>query len=178
MGQLDAGSRWFDTPRPLAEVAAEVRALLLEAGVQLALAEAGDGEIARLLAAEAGPAVLTHARLFATPEELAAAHRVSPAKVAAFGALSAMVAAEAAADLIDTYEGGWGLVVMAAPGAPGSWGNQAGGPGVQKADEQPACFIALGTPSTTIIEQCDRKYLAHTVLSLLGQQARRRMQHR
>ena len=46
------------------------------------------------------------------PEALAAQLGLSPAKLAAFGWVSEMCAAEAAATLIDTYEGGWGLAIL------------------------------------------------------------------
>ncbi len=171
-----AESRLFGPRRPLEEEAADVRALLQEAGVQLALAEAGTGgALARLLCPPTEEAALTRTRQFASAEDLAVALRVSPAKVRTFGAISAMVAAEAAADLIDTYEGGWGLVVMVrnrsdASSVPSTGAGSAG----VAAD----CFIALGAPSATIIEQCHADDVARTVLRLLGQQAQRRLKRR
>ena len=68
---------------------------------------------------------------------------MSPAKLAAFGWVSEMVAAEAAAWLIDTYEGGWGLAVLGyAPDSGDVYGEHPG-----------ETFLALGTPSTTIVLQ-------------------------
>jgi nicotinamide mononucleotide (NMN) deamidase PncC len=165
-------SAMFDAPQPLDVLAAETWALLTQAGVQLALAEAGSAELARLLSLAGGsPVVLTRARAFGTPEELALALRVSAAKVEAFGPVSAMVAAEAAAELIDTYEGGWGLVVIAQ-------GNLCAGSDVQNpGGRAPAAFVALGTPSTTIIQECPPDQVTRSTLELLRQQALRRLQH-
>ena len=65
--------------------------------------------------------------------------------MAAFGAVSAMVAAEAAAALIDTYEGGWGLVSVG-----GRWEPHQAAAGVTSVTPDDAgCFVALGTPSAT-----------------------------
>ncbi len=81
-----------------------------------------------------------------------------------------MVAAEAAADLIDTYEGGWGLVVMATGGNPDGMRDVTDeGP-----DPGPA-FVALGTPSTTIIQQGPADQIVRTALQLLREQALRRL---
>ena len=163
-----AGAGIFQPPASLEQVAAETSVLLQSAGVQLALAEAGTGgEIARLLRSSSeGNAAITQDRTYDSADALALALRVSPAKVEAFGSVSAMVAAEAAAELIDTYEGGWGLVVMAPSG------NRTEGPGVQSVGGQQAeCFVALGTPSITVIEQCNRDVVTRTVLGLLARQA-------
>lgn len=161
-----------DFSTPLDELAAETSALLQQAGVELAVAETGtQGELARrVLATEEGRACLTQQRIYWTPAELATGLRVSEAKVGAFGALSAMVAAEAAAELIDTYEGGWGLVVVAPAGNSAevpdvSSENQAAGQGV----------VALGTPSTTIIQQCPPDHIVRTAFELLREQALRRL---
>lgn len=162
----------FDVPRSLEEISAETAALLHQAGVQLAVAEAGtDGEILRLLrVTDEGAAVLTRGSCYSTAGELASGMRVSPAKVEAFGEISAMVAAEAAAELIDTYEGGWGLVVMAPAG------NQPPVPGVTTSGPaQEQGFIALGTPSTTIIQQCPPEQAVRATLKLLREQALRRL---
>lgn len=165
--EISVGMRPVQPPVPLEEMAAETVALLQAAGVQLAIAEAGtDGAVAQVLRAAGGQAALTHARLFGSAEVLAIALRVSPAKVDAFGAASAMVAAEAAAELIDTYEGGWGLVVMAA-------GNRGEPGGVQGMDDAASgCYIALGAPSTTVVQQSSPDRVVRTVLELLNQQAR------
>jgi hypothetical protein len=64
---------------------------------------------------------------------------------------------------------------MVSLGGP-SGGNPAEAPGVQSAEAaQAGCFVALGTPSTTIIQQCSPDDLARMVLRLLEQQARRRL---
>jgi nicotinamide mononucleotide (NMN) deamidase PncC len=136
------------------------------------VAETGtSGEVGRRLAAIAeGRALLTRERTYRSPEELAEGLRVSPAKAGAFGAVSAMVAAEAAAELIDTYEGGWGLVVIAETGNPSSE------PGVQSEKPRTANgFIALGTPSTTVVEQCPIDQLVPATFELLRQQALQRL---
>jgi nicotinamide mononucleotide (NMN) deamidase PncC len=159
--------------KTLDEIAAEAAGLLGRVGVQLAVAEAGTGgEVGRLLAASAGErAVLTQKRIYRSPEDLAEGLRVSPAKVEAFGAVSAMVAAEAAAELIDTYEGGWGLVIIAP-----TW-NLAAEHGVQsERPGAPGGFIAFGTPSTTIVEQCPADHLVWATFHLLIKQAARRLQ--
>ena len=118
----------------------------------------------------AGQAVLTSSRVYDAAEDLAAGLRVSKAKVAAFGAISAMVAAEAAAELIDTYEGGWGLVVIATAG------NRSAEPGVQgKGAALDHGFVALGTPSTTVIRQCPPDEITRATLELLREQALRRL---
>ena len=85
--------------------------LLAQAEVKLAIVEsATGGELARLLrATEAGAGVVTDAFVVDGPKALAAQLGLSQAKLAAFGWVSEMSAAEAAATLIDTYEGGWGL---------------------------------------------------------------------
>lgn len=146
--------------------------MLHQAGVQLAVAEAGTGgEIARLLLATGeGSTVLTHARCYTSMHELAAGLRVSASKVDAFGVISAMVAAEAAAELIDTYEGGWGLVVMVPEG------NSSLVPDVTNASPGVGQgFIALGTPSTTVIEQCLPDQAVRVTFKLLREQALHRL---
>jgi nicotinamide mononucleotide (NMN) deamidase PncC len=165
-------SEMIQAPMDLDLIAAETTALLHRVSVQLALAEAGmDGEIANLLTATGfGGAVLTHSRIYGPAEELAAGLRVSPAKVDAFGAISAMVAAEAAAELIDTYEGGWGLVVMAPVG------NRPAEPSVPSGGgHKPHGFIALGTPSTTVIQQCSPDQIVRATFELLREQGLRRL---
>ena len=88
--------------------------LLARAEVKLAIVEsATGGELARLLrATEAGAEVVTKAYVVDDPEALAAQLGLSQAKLTAFGWVSEMSAAEAAATLIDTYEGGWGLALL------------------------------------------------------------------
>ncbi len=104
------------------------------------LESATQGEIARLLCSTPeGAASVTRALVVDGPDALAAALDLSPAKLAEFGWVSEMVAAEAAANLIDTYEGGWGLAVLGSAPATGD-----------VYDEHPGeTYLALGTPSTT-----------------------------
>lgn len=174
MGSTDGrgDSRIFQPLEDLDLFAAETCALLRRAEVQLALAEAGTGgEVADLLSSTSGGrAVVSSSRIYGAAEELAGGLRVSPAKVDTFGAISALVAAEAAAELIDTYEGGWGLVVMAPagnfPAEPSVAGEGAG---------ERHGFVALGTPSTTIIQQCPPNQIVRTTFELLREQALRRL---
>ena len=127
-----------------------VAGLLEQAGVQLAIAELGTGgAVASTLRSTSAAACITSAHVFSDAPALAAHLRVSEAKMAAFGAVSAMVAAEAAAALIDTYEGGWGLAVLAGVG------NRPGPAGVTSVTPDDAgCFVALGTPSATEVVSC------------------------
>lgn len=115
---------------------------LAQAGVKLALLETATcGEIARLLrATPEGSRALSAAYVVAGPAELAATLGLSPAKIAAFGWVSQMVAAEAAALLIDTYEGGWGMAVLSCCGDEGD----------VYSDNPGETYVALGTPDTTI----------------------------
>lgn len=118
--------------------------LLAQAHVKLALVEsATGGEIARLLrSTPEGAQALAAAHVVAGPAELAELLRLSAAKLEAFGWISEMVAAEAAALLIDTYEGGWGLAVLSCCGDDGDiYGANPG-----------ESYVALGTPSTTIVK--------------------------
>lgn len=120
-------------------------ALLAQAGVKLALVEtATGGELARLLrSTPQGQAVLTAAYVVDGPAGLASTLGLSQAKMDAFGWVSEMVAAEAAAALIDTYEGGWGLAVLGCAADQGDvWGQNPG-----------ETYIALGTPSTTVVRR-------------------------
>jgi nicotinamide mononucleotide (NMN) deamidase PncC len=176
----------FEEPKSLEQLAAETCALLTRAGVDFALAEAGTGgTIGALLRCSGdGRAALTQERIYATPDALALDLRVSGAKVEAFGAVSAMVAAEAAAELIDTYEGGWGVVAIAG-GAGGNAAGQEDVPteggyepgGYQPGGQDTAGIVALGTPSVTVIQQCPAGEVARTVLELLAAQANRRLLH-
>ncbi len=162
----------LEAPKALDQLAAETARLLHRAGVQLALAEAGtDGEVADLLSATGdGLAVLSQSHIYGAAEELAAGLRVSPAKVDAFGPISAMVAAEAAAELIDTYEGGWGLVVMVPVR---NYATERGVPSKGAAVRDG--FVALGTSSTTVIQQCPPEHIAGATFELLREQALRRL---
>ncbi len=144
--------------------AAEVVGLLGQAGVQIALAELGaGGRIADLLRrAPGGADVVTSSRRLPDPRSLTDELGVSEAKMAAFGWLSQMVAAEVAAALIDTYEGGWGLAVLGNP-APG-----------QDVLVQDAC-VALGTPSTTVVTVCGVSEVTTVAFDLLRRAARERL---
>ena len=100
--------------------------------------------LARLLrATEAGAGVVTGAFVVDGPEALAAQLGLSQAKLAAFGWVSEMSAAEAAATLIDTYEGGWGLAVL---------GDLHVGDDVY-GEETGQTFVALGAPDATIVQR-------------------------
>ena len=117
--------------------------LLAQAEVKLAIVEsATGGEVARLLrAAEDGAGVVTASYVVDGPEMLAARLSLSPAKLEAFGWVSEMCAAEAAATLIDTYEGGWGLAIL---------GDLHVSDDVYGA-ETGQTFVALGAPDATIV---------------------------
>ncbi|MGQ9489599.1 MAG: CinA family nicotinamide mononucleotide deamidase-related protein [Anaerolineae bacterium] len=118
--------------------------LLAQAGVKLALLEtATRGEIARLLrATPEGNGVLSAAHVADGPEDLMALLGISRAKIEAFGWVSEMVAAEAAALLIDTYQGGWGMAVLSCCGDEGDvYGENPG-----------ETWLALGTPDATIVK--------------------------
>ncbi len=118
--------------------------LLAQAGAKLALLEsASGGEVARLLrSASEGASVLTAAHVVDGPAGLVEKLELSPAKIEAFGWVSEMVAAEAAARLIDTYEGGWGMAILSCCGDQGDiYGDNPG-----------ETYLALGTPSTTIVK--------------------------
>lgn len=147
--------------------AAEAVRLLRQAGVQIALAELGTGgSIADLFRRTPGGAdVVTSSRQLPGPSSLTAELAVSEAKMTAFGWLSAMVAAEAAAALIDTYEGGWGMVVLGNPGP-------AAGVLLQDA------YVALGTPSTTVVEACPLADVTTVAFELLQREAQERMKVR
>ena len=141
--------------------------LLAQAEVQLALVDSVTaGEVARRLRSTAeGAGVVVAAHGVDGSAALARTLGLSAAKLDAFGWLSEMVAAESAATLIDTYEGGWGLAIL----------GSSTGPGV--AD---GAYIALGTPVTTTVicyPYTDGDALAHRegvtscVLDLLRRQA-------
>ncbi|MGC8780074.1 MAG: CinA family nicotinamide mononucleotide deamidase-related protein [Anaerolineae bacterium] len=119
--------------------------LLDRAGVKLALVEsATGGEVARLLrSTPEGAAAITAAHVVDGPEALAARLDMSPAKLAAFGWISEMAAAEAAALLSDTYEGGWGLAVLGDMATPSDvYGEETG-----------QTFVALATPTATVVRR-------------------------
>ena len=119
--------------------------LLAQAEVKLAIVEsATGGEVARLLrAADRGAGVVADARVVDGPDTLASQLGLSPAKLEAFGWVSEMSAAEAAATLIDTYEGGWGLAILGDLHVSGDvYGEETG-----------QTFVALGAPDATIVQR-------------------------
>jgi nicotinamide mononucleotide (NMN) deamidase PncC len=145
--------------------------LLSQAGVGLAMVEsATEGEVARLLrsASPTGFAVLTAAHQVDGPGGLTSLLGVSAAQLQAFGWVSPMAAAAAAASLIDTYEGGWGLAVLGF----GSDGDVYG-------EETGETVIALATPTTTEIVHYPfggsgdiaRRWVTLRTLDLLRRQA-------
>jgi nicotinamide-nucleotide amidase len=149
--------------------------LLARAGTRLSLMEsATGGEIARLLrATPEGASVLTAAHVADSPEALCALLKMSEAKLAAFGWISEMVAAEAAALLIDTYEGGWGLAVLGDVAVDGDvYGQETG-----------QTFVALATPDTTIVRRYPyggsgflaRNWIIYRTLDLMRRQALARL---
>jgi nicotinamide-nucleotide amidase len=152
--------------------------LLAQAEVKLAIVEsATGGELARLLrATEAGAGVVTGAFVVDDPEALAAQLGLSQAKLAAFGWVSEMSAAEAAATLIDTYEGGWGLALL---------GDLHVGDDVYGA-ETGQTFVALGAPDATIVQRFPyggsgvlaRRWVTLRALDLLRRQAIARLEAR
>lgn len=119
--------------------------LLGRAGVKLAIVEsATGGEVARLLRSTAeGAAAITAAHVVESPEALAGLLAMSTAKLAEFGWISEMVAAEAAALLSDTYEAGWGLAVLGDMEVPSDvYGEKTG-----------QTFVALATPTATVVRR-------------------------
>jgi nicotinamide-nucleotide amidase len=150
--------------------------LLAQAEVTLAIVEsATGGEVARLLrAADRGAGVVADARVVDGPEALAAQLGLSPAKLAAFGWVSEMSAAEAAATLIDTYEGGWGLAILGDLHVSGDvYGEETG-----------QTFVALGAPDATIVQRFPyggsgvlaRRWVTLRALDLLRRQAIARLE--
>ena len=119
---------------------------------------------------------MTAAYVVDSPEALAALLEMSQAKLAAFGWVSEMIAAEAAALLIDTYEGGWGLAVL---------GDLTCSDDVY-GDETGQTFVALGTPDTTIVRRFPyggsgflaRNWVTLRTLDLLRRQAFARLEAR
>jgi nicotinamide-nucleotide amidase len=145
--------------------------LLAQAEVKLAIVEsATGGEVARLLrAADRGTGVVADARVVDGPETLAAQLGLSPAKLEAFGWVSEMSAAEAAATLIDTYEGGWGLAILGDLHVSGDvYGEETG-----------QTFVALGAPDATVVQRFPyggsgvlaRRWVTLRALDLLRRQA-------
>jgi len=145
--------------------------LLAQAGVRLALVESATaGEVARRLRSPItvgqspatagrspitvgqspatagrstpdGMAVVTAGHVVDGPQALCALLNISPAKVAAFGWISQMVATEAALALCNTYEGGWGMAVLGDVEAHGD----------VYTGETGQTWVALATPDATVV---------------------------
>jgi hypothetical protein len=148
-----------------------VAALFAQADIYLAIAELGTGgAVAAALRSTEAAGRITSASAYADARELAVALRVSESKMAAFGAASAMVAAEVAAALIDTYEGGWGLAVLCARG-----NHEDAASVTSSTHENPGCFVALGTPSSTDVTPCAPAQVVQTALALLKSAAETRL---
>jgi nicotinamide mononucleotide (NMN) deamidase PncC len=158
-------------PNQTYDLPTTVAALLAQADVQLAVAEFGaDGAVAAALVAAGLAERITSSRAFGDRPALAAALHVSEAKMAAFGTVSAMVAAEAAAALIDTYEGGWGLAVLC------GCGNQDVAHGVTNPTHvDTGCFVALGAPGSTEVRPCAEGEVVPTAFALLKAAAEARI---
>jgi nicotinamide-nucleotide amidase len=165
--RIDESAIYGSGTETLEEVTAR---LLAQAGVTLAMVESATaGEVARLLrSTPEGAAVLTAAHQVDGPESLTASLGVSAAQLEAFGWVSPMAAAAAAANLIDTYEGGWGLAALGA----GSTAD------VYSDDTGETC-VALATPNVTEVVQYPfggagavaRRWVTLRVLDLLRRQA-------
>ncbi len=102
------------------------------------------GQVARLLCSSPeGASVVTASSVVDGPEALASQLGLSRAKLEAFGWISEMTAAEAAASLIDTYEGGWGLAILGDVDVPDDvYGEDTG-----------QTFVALGAPDATVVRR-------------------------
>jgi len=135
--RIDEASIFGSGTDKLEEVTAR---LLAQAGVALALVEsATGGEVARLFrGTPEGAEVLTSSHQVDGPDGLTSLLGVSAAQLQAFGWVSPMAAAAAAANLIDTYEGGWGLAALGV-----------GSTADVFADDTGETYIALATPDTT-----------------------------
>ena len=127
------------------QIEAVTACLLGRAGVRLAVVEsATGGDVTRLLSGTPdGPHIITASHVVDGPEALGNLVGISPAHLQAFGWISQMTAAAAAAALIDTYEGGWALAVLGdLDVASDVYGEDAG-----------ETYVALGTPDTTIVQR-------------------------
>lgn len=149
--------------------------LLAQARVRLALVEsATGGEVARLLrSTPEGQQVLVTAHVVDSPAALSALLAISPAQLEAFGWISQMAAAAAAAHLIDTYEGGWGLAVLSDPAVHGDvYGEETG-----------QTWVVLATPDATEVRHYPyggdgflaRRWVTLRTLDLLRRQALARL---
>ena len=157
------------------EIEAVTGRLLRQAGVKLALVESATaGEVARLLCSTPdGAEVVKAAHVVDDPAGLGALLDISTAKLEAFGWVSQMSAGAAAALLIDTYEGGWGLAVLGTMGAQGD----------VYGDDPGQTFVALATPDVTEIRHhpyggegfLSRRWVALRTVDLLRRQALARL---
>ena len=117
--------------------------LLARAGVKLAIVEsATDGEIARMLReTPEGRMVVTAAHIVKDAAELAERLGLSLPKLEAFGWVSPMTVAEAGLQLVDTYDGGWGLAVLSEAE-----------PDSDVYGDRPGCtYVALAAPDATLV---------------------------
>jgi nicotinamide mononucleotide (NMN) deamidase PncC len=120
-----------------------------------------------------GGSVITAAHVVSGLAELSALLDLSPAKLEAFGWVSQMASAEAALQLCDTYEGGWGLAVL----------GEAETAGDVYEDNTGRTFIALATPDATIVREYPfggsgflaRRWVMMRALDLLRRQALARL---
>ncbi len=159
-------------PEMLEEVTAR---LLARARVRVAIVEsATGGEVARLLCSTPeGAHIVTAAHVVDGPEALGALLSLSAAQLDAFGWVSQMISAAAAAALIDTYEGGWGLAVL---------GNM-GGEGDVYSGDTGQTYAALATPDSTEVRQYPyagsgflaRRWVTLRAIDLLRRQALTRL---
>jgi nicotinamide mononucleotide (NMN) deamidase PncC len=143
---------------------------LAQVGVALALVDsATGGEVARLLrSSPEGDAALSVAHQVEGPEGLTSLLGVSAAQLEAFGWVSPMAAAAAAASLVDTYEGGWGLAALGAGTAADVY-----------SDESGETYVALATPTVTEVVRYPfggsgtvaRRWVTLRVLDLLRRRA-------
>jgi nicotinamide-nucleotide amidase len=150
--------------------------LLARAGVKLALVETTTGgELDRLLRnTPEGAAAITASHVVDGPAALADLLKLSPAKLAAFGFVSQMAAAEVATLLMDTYSGGWGLAVLGDVNVSGDvYSEQTG-----------ETFAALATPTATVVRRYPfggagflaRTWVTMRTLDLLRRQALARLE--
>jgi nicotinamide-nucleotide amidase len=167
-GRIDNTAIFGTGADKLEEVTAR---LLAQAGVRLALVEsATGGEVAGLLrGASEGAKVVTAAHVVDGPATLSSLLGISAAKLEAFGWVSQMAAAEAAALLINTCEGGWGLAVLGDVGAHGDVYDEDTG----------QTYVALATPDTTVVRHYPyggagflaRRWVSLRAVDLLRRQA-------
>jgi nicotinamide-nucleotide amidase len=149
--------------------------LLARAGVKVAIVESATaGDVARLLCGTPeGVEVVTAAYVVGGPEALSALLPLSLPQLEAFEWVSKMTAAAAAAALIDTYEGSWGLAVLGDMGAQGD---------VYSGDTGQT-YVALATPESTEVGQypyagsgfLSRRWVSLRAIDLLRRQALARL---